>query len=140
MKIIMTVTDWLEITITFNAKCNECGKDVLPGKAMWSRSAKAARHLSCSKIGNQTKTPSPMVQNIMETAFELIRQDSAVAELKCFICGMKTGCNECEYLTECEQRTYSKYCICKECSIKQEEVSFHNYKQSFAAKTMKYLK
>jgi hypothetical protein len=130
----MTITDWLEITITFNAKCNECGKDVLPGKALWSRSAKAARHLSCSKkIGNQVKTSSQM-----ETAFELTKRDSAVAELKCFICGMKTGCNECEYLTDCEQRTVSKYCICKQC-IKQEE-SFHNYKQSFAAKTMKYLK
>ena len=134
------MTDWLEITITFNAKCNVCGKDVLPGKALWSRSAKAARHLSCDKkIGNQTKTPSPMAQNIMETAFELIKRDSAVTELKCFICGMKTGCNGCEYLTDCEQRTVSKYCICKECSIKQEE-SFDSYKQSFAAKTMKHLK
>src|SRR5918911_774964 len=130
----MAITDWLEITITFNAKCNECGKDVLPGKALWSRSAKAARHLSCSKkIGNQVKTSSQM-----ETAFELTKRDSAVAELKCFICGMKTGCNECEYLTDCEQRTVSKYCICKQC-IKQEE-AFDNYKQSFAAKTMKYLK
>ena len=134
----MTVTDWLEITITFNAKCNECGKDVLPGKALWSKSAKAARHISCGKkIGNQVKT-SAMAQNIMETAFELTKRDSVITELKCFICGMKTGCNECEYLTECEQRIVSKYCICKEC-IKQEE-SFHNYKQSFAAKTMKYLK
>jgi hypothetical protein len=130
----MTVTDWLEITITFNAKCNECGKDVLPGKALWSRSAKAARHLSC---GNQVKTSSPMAQNIMETAFELTKRDSVITELKCFICGMKTGCNECEYLTDCEQRTVSKYCICKEC-IKQEE-SFDNYKQSFAAKIVKYL-
>jgi hypothetical protein len=135
----MTATDWLEITITFNAKCSECGKDVLPGKALWSRSAKAARHLSCDKkIGNQVKTPSPMVQNIMETAFELTKRDSAITELKCFICGMKTGCNECEYLTECEQRIVSKYCICKEC-MEQEE-AFHNYKQSFAAKIMKYLK
>jgi len=56
----------------------------------------------------------------METAFELTKRDLVVTELKCFICGMKTGCNEC-----------------KEC-IKQEE-AFHNYKQSFAAKTMKYL-
>jgi hypothetical protein len=136
----MTITDWSEITITFNAKCNECGKDVLPGKAFWSRSAKAARHLSCGKkIGNQIKTPSPMEQNTMETALELIKRDSAVTELKCFVCGMKTGCNGCEYLTECEQRIVSKYCICKECSIKQEE-SFHKYKQSFVAKTMKYLK
>ena len=62
----MTITDWLEITITFNAKCNECGKNVLPGKALWSRSAKAARHLSCGKkIDNQIKkTPSPMAQDI----------------------------------------------------------------------------
>jgi hypothetical protein len=135
----MTITDWSEITITFNAKCNECGKDVLPGKALWSRSAKAARHLSCGKkIGNQTKTASPMVQNIMETAFELIKRDSEVTELKCFVCGMKTGCNECEYLIDCEPRAYSKYCICKDC-IKQGE-SFDNYQQSFAAKTMKYSK
>ena len=132
----MTITDWLEITITFNAKCNECGKDVLPGKALWSRSAKAARHLSCGKkIGNQVKTSSPMAQ----TAFELTKRDSVITELKCFICGRKTGCNECEYLTDCEQRTVSKYCICKECNIKQEE-AFDNYKQSFVAKTMKYLK
>ena len=135
----MAITDWLEITITFNSKCNECGKDVLPGKALWSRSAKAARHLSCDKkIGNQIKTSSPMEQNTMETAHELIKRNSEVTELKCFICGMKTGCNECEYLTECEQRIVSKYCICKKC-IKQEE-SFDKYKQSFAAKIMKYLK
>jgi hypothetical protein len=131
----MTITDWSEITITFNTKCNECGKDVLPGRALWSRSEKAAMHLSCGKKLVINQKLSPM---IMETAFELIKRDSEVTELKCFICGMKTGCNECEYLTNCEQRTVSKYCICKEC-IKQEE-SFDNYKQSFAAKTMKYLK
>jgi hypothetical protein len=134
----MAVTDWLEITITFKAKCNECGKDVLPRKALWSKSAKAARHLSCDKTCIQTKTSSSMTQNTMETAFELIKRHSEVTELKCFICGMKTGCNECEYLTECEQRIVCKYCICKEC-IKQEE-SFDNYKQSFLVKTMKYLK
>ena len=88
MKKIMTVTDWLEITITFNAKCKECGKDVLPGKALWSRSAKAARHLSCGKSDNQVKISSPMAQNIMETAFELTKRDSVITELKCFICGI----------------------------------------------------
>lgn len=35
----MTITDWIEIAITFNTKCNERGKDVLPGKAFWSTSA-----------------------------------------------------------------------------------------------------
>jgi hypothetical protein len=78
----MAVTDWLEITITFKAKCNECGKDVLPRKALWSKSAKAARHLSCDKTCIQTKTSSPMAQNIMEIAFELTKRDSVITELK----------------------------------------------------------
>ncbi len=61
-----------------------------------------------------------------------------VAELQCFVCGKKTGCNECDYLAKCEARTFSKYCICKEC-IKQED-SFYNYEQSCAAKIMKFSK
>ena len=49
----MTITDWREIAITFNTKCNECGKDILSGKAFWSKSAKAARHLSRGKTNGQ---------------------------------------------------------------------------------------
>lgn len=49
---------------------------------------------------------------------------------------MKIGCNECEFLTDCEQRIVSKYSICRECHIKQEDVSITI--NSFAAKTMKY--
>ena len=65
--------------------------------------------------------------NTMETAFELIKRNSEVTELKCFVCGMKTGCNDVNIYI-------SKYSICKGC-MKQEE-AFDNYKQSFAAKTM----
>lgn len=133
----MTITDWIEITITFHTKCNECGKDVIPGKAFWSMSAKAARHLSCGKTNNQTDKTSPVLQDIMETAPEFVKR-KPVAELQCFVCGKRTGCNECEYLTKCEPRTVLKYCICKEC-IKQED-SFHNYEQFFAAKIMNFLK
>ena len=87
----MTITDWIEITITFNTKCNACGKDVLPGKAFWSMSAKAPRHLSCGK------TKNPVLQDIVETALEFVKREP-VTELQCFVCGKKTGCNECEYL------------------------------------------
>ena len=132
----MTITDWIEITITFNTKCNECGKDVLPGIAFWSKSAKAARHLSCGKTNNLVDKDRPVLQDTIETT--LLVKLKPVAELQCYVCGKKTGCNECEYLPKCEARIVSKYCICKEC-IKQEE-SFHNYKQSFAAKIMKFLK
>ena len=73
----------------------------------------------------------------METNPEFVKR-GLVAELQCFVCGKKTGCNECEYLSKCEARTFSKYCLCKECS-KQED-SFHNYQQSLAAKIMKFSK
>jgi hypothetical protein len=133
----MTITDWIEIAITFNTKCNECGKDVLPGMAFWSTSAKAARHLSCGKTTNQIDKGNPILQDTMEAALESVKRQP-VAELQCFICGKKTGCNECEYLAKCEARIISKYCLCEECS-KQEE-SFYNYKQSFADKIMKFVK
>ena len=133
----MTITDWIEIAITFNTMCNECGKDVIPGKAFWSTSAKAARHLSCDKTNNSKDKDNPVLQDTMETAFEFTKRQ-LVAELQCFVCGKKTGCNNCKYLTNCEARPVSKYCICEECS-KQEE-SFYNYKQSFAAKIMKFSK
>ncbi len=103
--------------------------------AFWSMSAKAARHLSCGKTNNSIDKDNPVLRDTMETTRKVVKREP-VAELQCFVCGKKTGCNECEYLTECEPRTVSKYCICKECS-KQEE-SFHNYRQSFDAK--KFLK
>jgi len=133
----MTITDWIEIAITFNTKCNECGKDVLPGMVFWSASAKAARHLSCGKTNNQIDKGNSVLQDNMETNPKFVER-KPVAELQCFVCGKKTGCNECEYLAKCEARIVSKYCICKECS-KQKE-SFHSYQQSTVAKIMKFLK
>jgi|SRR5215467_4882308 hypothetical protein len=133
----MTIIDWIEITITFNTKCNECGKYILPGKAFWSTSAKAAKHLSCGKTNIQMDKGNSVLQDIMEVDHEFVKS-KPVAELQCFVCGKKTGCNECEYLEKCEARTVSKYCICKECSIQEE--SFYNYQQSFADKIMKFLK
>ena len=131
----MTITDWIEIAITFNTKCNECGKDVLSGKAFWSMSAKAAMHLCCGKTNNHIDKGDQVSQDTMEADRKFVKRQP-VAELQCFVCGKKTGCNECKYLAECEPRIVSKYCICKECG-KQEE-SFHNYKPSFTAKIIKF--
>jgi len=79
-------------------------------------------HSIRGKTNNQIDKGDNVLQDIRE----------ADPELQCFVCGKKTGCNECEYLAKCEARTFSKYCICKECS-KQED-SFHNYQQSIVAK------
>ena len=71
-------------------------------------------------------------------AISVVNYWGPVAELQCFVCGKKTGCNKCKYLNKCEARMISKYCICNQCS-KQEE-SFLNYKTIFAAKIMKFSK
>jgi ribosomal protein L44E len=87
----------VEITITFNTKCNECGKSVLPGKASWSASTKAARHLSCGKRYDQKDIGNSVLQENVESNPKSVER-KLVAELQCFVCGKKTGCNECEYL------------------------------------------
>jgi hypothetical protein len=133
----MTITDWIEIAITFKTKCNECGKDVIPGMAFWSTSAKAAMHLACGKTNNQIIKGNPVLQDTVETALEFVKRGSVLG-LQCFVWGKKTGCNECEYLAECKPRSVSKYCICKECSKLKE--SFYNYKLSFANKIIKFSK
>jgi hypothetical protein len=68
-----------------------------------------------------------MAQNIMETAFEIIKRQSAVTELKCFVCGMKTGCNECEYLTDCEQRTYPNIIYVRNVVSSKKNLSITTY-------------
>ena len=58
------------------------------------------------KMNNQLNKSSPVLQDIMKPTLEFVKQES-VAELQFFICGKKTGCNECEYLTKCETRAVS---------------------------------
>jgi hypothetical protein len=77
----VTITDWLEITITFSAKCNECGKDVLPGKAFWSRSAKAPKHLNCTKIDNLTKAPDVLAQDMVRAPVEFVKREAVMLTL-----------------------------------------------------------
>jgi hypothetical protein len=83
----MTFSDWIEIAITFNTKFNECGKEYYPERPSGP----------C-----QQKLPGIcLLQDIMETTPEFVKREP-VAELQCFVCGKKTGCNECEYLAKCD--------------------------------------
>jgi hypothetical protein len=125
------ITDWIQIRITFKSKCIECGKDISPGIACWSNSAKAAIHLTCNEATVQTAT-IPVNGKVAEAVkIPLDRTDAkqfSTIELKCFICGRKTGCKECEYLRNCEPRMVAKYCICHDC-VKQEH-PLNAYQQS----------
>lgn len=131
------IKDWLKIRISFRTKCLECGKDILPGQALWSNSTKCAKHLACNNIERIDFSEKREKQTIT-TSTSLLSNNLQVIELKCFVCGNRTGCKECEHLTNCEQRLVSKYCICEECS-KHEEL-FENYEQSFLVKVSGYLK
>ncbi len=133
--------DWIEIQITFKALCSECHKEILPGRAFWCNSEKSARHLSC----NDSTSPGNNIHSLSNPIVErpklnhgIPAYDNDIIELKCFICGSKTGCSQCEYLVACEQRLVSKYCICDQCIIKQQD-PFNIYQECFIKK-LKYLK
>jgi hypothetical protein len=132
----MAITDWERITITFRTKCKECRKDILPGDAFWSTSAKAAKHMICknSTIPNSTGT---LIEDLRAGTDLRAVREIATNEPKCYICCGKAGCIECEHLAKCEQRMVSKYCICKSCS--KDEESFNKYEQGFLIKVSKYL-
>jgi hypothetical protein len=130
------ITDWIQILITFRSACYFCRKEISPGQAFWSNSAKAAKHMVC----NRTKAGNVITHEI-ETLQHKMSDDPIpswanhprIIDLKCFLCGAKTGCHECMYLNECVQRfTSEEYCVCKSCSSNSEGPgSYERYKQIF---------
>jgi hypothetical protein len=134
-------TDWIQILVTFRSTCCHCGKEVPPGKAFWSDSAKAAKHLICKHAKDEGVNTKDKLS--IETVEPYIISDEhhasrvhspQVIDLKCFICGGKTGCNKCTFLSECDQRFNSdEYCICKSCSNNSvgRAGAYEQYKQIF---------
>src|SRR5918912_1258547 len=92
---------------TYKAKCTECEKEVLPGQAFWSSSQKAARHLTCNgptSRRNNERSESDLVIEKSNLSDIASTYQEKIIELKCFICGSKTGCSKCEYLVGCQQK------------------------------------
>jgi hypothetical protein len=133
--------DWIEIQITFKTLCTECQKEVPPGRAFWSSSQKAARHLACNRatsLSNDKRSLIDIVAEKSDPSDVTSGYEDHITELKCFICGYKTGCSKCEHLVDCQQRLVSKYCICYQCMIGQQD-PFNGYQECFAKKS-KHLK
>jgi hypothetical protein len=120
------ITDWIQILITFRSACYHCRKEISPGQAFWSNSAKAAKHLVCKR----TKAGRVITNETLQPSWA---NHPRIIDLKCFLCGAKTGCHECMYLNECVQRfTSEEYCVCKSCSSNSEGPgSYEQYKQIF---------
>ena len=131
------VTDWIQNPITFRIKCYECGKEVLPGPAFWSKTKKSAKHLSCGKLNNQIigKTPvdiKPTIAAYNRKAIGNIHR-SECTELKCFVCGKMAGCRECSFSNTCN-RIASQLCICERCLNSDDKGAFKIYQQVFLRK------
>jgi hypothetical protein len=117
-------TDWVQILVTFRSTCYLCGKEVSPGKAFWSNSTKAAKHLRCKHTKDESvitkEKPSIEIvvpHNISDGALASRIRSPQIIDLKCYLCGSKTGCQECSFLSKCVHRFNSdEYCICMACS------------------------
>jgi hypothetical protein len=131
---------WLEIPITFRAKCYECGKEILPGPAFWSDSKKSAKHLKCGKSKSQIegKTLLDNKPTIVPNGknFRNFKNSYENIELKCFVCGKAAGCPTCTFSSICDRRIVSQQCICEAClNVKSEkEDAFKRYQQVFIQK------
>ena len=134
-------TDWIQILVTFRSTCCHCGKEVPPGKAFWSNSAKAAKHLRCKHTNDEgVITKDKLViekvvpHNIVDETHASRLHSPQFIDLKCYICGARTGCNKCTFLSECVQRFNSEeYCICNGCSGNSlgRAGTYEKYMQSF---------
>lgn len=130
-------SDWLQMVITIKTRCFVCGKDVPPGPALWSKSAKASKHLTCVQ---QTLVPaesSPVSPSAAETKAETtLFQTKRLEELTCYLCGAKAGCNECSFLEDCITRMESKHCLCDNCAYGNQSMAdaYEAYKKVFEQK------
>jgi hypothetical protein len=116
--------DWVQILVTFRSTCCRCGKEVPPGKAFWSNSAKAAKHLRCKHTKDESvitkeklSIETVVLHNVSDEPVASGILSPKIIELQCYICGGKTGCQECSFLSKCVHRFNSgEYCICMACA------------------------
>jgi hypothetical protein len=133
--------DWVQILVTFRSTCCRCGKEVLPGKAFWSNSAKAAKHLRCKHTKDEgviTKEKlsieTVVLHNVSDEPVASGIHSPKIIELQCYICGGKTGCQECSFLSKCVHRFNSgEYCICMACASNRAggHETYEKYKRIF---------
>ena len=48
-----------------------------------------------------------------------------VMELKCAICGGQAGCQQCEFMEDCDRNKVSQLCICKKCYDEKESFALY---------------
>jgi hypothetical protein len=137
-------TDWILITLKFRGKCVDCGKVISSGRALWSKSTKAIKHLDCSirKADQGTSTDYERSTTNGGEEFQSSRPKRYRKTIgpKCFICGKEQSVDEEYDFDEYDSFIHDKsqYYICRSCL--QREDAFETYRQTFLQKIKRYMK
>ncbi|HJT10706.1 MAG TPA: hypothetical protein VJ771_07980 [Candidatus Nitrosotalea sp.] len=86
---------WRTIPMKFPGTCIVCKKKIEVNEVVLWAKGLGVKHQSCAEV----------------------------MELKCAICGGQAGCQQCEFMEDCDRNKVSQLCICKKC---------YNEKESFA--------
>jgi uncharacterized protein YlaI len=136
-------TDWIPISLKFRGKCVECGKVITSGRALWSKSTKAIKHLDCSirKADQETSTEyERFATHGNELQSSRPKRYWKTIVPKCFICGKEESVDDQYDFDESNNFIQNKcqYYICKSCL--QREDAFETYRQTFLQKIKRYIK
>jgi hypothetical protein len=130
--------DWIPITIKFRGKCIECGKELISGRALWSKSTQSIKHIECSQ-GNTDQETSNNSRGSQGQEIEAKnkRYEETIVQ-KCFICDkwIDDEYDSLKYSNFIEGKCHSY--VCRSCL--QNENAFENYRQAFLQKIKKFMK
>jgi hypothetical protein len=136
-----TLTDWIEIPTTSTTKCSECHYDITPGLALWSKSAKLTKHLTCKKkqhlLNERYSEHKISTADVAGSSSRGWIQKTQTIELKCFICGHLAGCQKCRFTNSCDREIVSQLCVCEVCMdqmLENDSTSLNLYQKAFIKK------
>lgn len=137
------ITDWIAITLKFRGKCIECGKGITSGRALWSKSTKAIKHLDCAirKAGQETsidyERPAALGNELLSSRHK--RYWKTIVP-RCFICGKEESVDDQYDFDDSNNFIHDKcqYYICRSCL--QKEDAFETYRQTFLQKIKRFMK
>jgi hypothetical protein len=143
MRLNNNAIDWIPITLKFRGKCVECGKGITSGRALWSKSTKAIKHLDCSirKADRGTSTYyERSATNGKELQASRPKRYSKTKVPNCFICGKEESDDDGYDFDESDSFIHDKsqYYICRTC-LRRED-AFETYRQTFLQKINRYMK
>jgi hypothetical protein len=132
--------DWIPITLRFRGKCIVCGKELISGQALWSKSTKSIKHIECAQGKADQETSNGTRESItrgQEIKAKNKRYEETIIQ-KCFICDkwVDDEYTSFRYSNYIENKSHSY--VCQSCV--QDENAFENYRQSFLQKIKKLRK